>query len=123
MRLKYNGDILGILTSIIHCALLPLIMSSLPLLGIDIIGHSGFEWAMITVAFAVGSVALFHGYTQQHHSLIPVLIFAVGFVFLLLKQVFHEYESWLLGPAVLLILSAHFYNYRIAHRHDEKSTG
>ena len=119
MEVKYNWDALGIATSIacaIHCALLPLLMSSLPLFGVNIIHNIIFEWGMIALAFAVGSYSLFHGYIRHHHSLSPVFIFSGGFLFLLLKQFFHQYENWFLIPAVLLIISAHYYNYRLCHR-------
>ena len=44
--LKINYDALGIAASVacaIHCAVLPLLMSSLPILGINIINNVFFE--------------------------------------------------------------------------------
>jgi hypothetical protein len=119
MEAKYNWDVIGIATSIacaVHCAMLPLMMSSLPLFGVNIIHNTFFEWGMIALAFVVGSYALFHGYAKHHRSLIPVFIFSSGFVFLVLKQFFHQVENWLLVPAVILIISAHYYNYRLCHK-------
>lgn len=119
MEVKFNWDIIGIATSVacaIHCALLPLILTSLPLFGINIIHNLAFEWTMIGIAFAVGSYSLFHGYIKHHHSLRPVLIFAAGFIFLFLKQFFHSIENWFLIPAVILIISAHYYNYQLCHK-------
>jgi hypothetical protein len=75
-----------------------------------------FEWGMIVLAFAVGSYSLFHGYIKHHRSLVPVLIFSFGFIFLVLKQFFTAYEIPLLLIAVACIISAHFYNYRLCHR-------
>jgi hypothetical protein len=119
MEAKFNWDMIGIGTSVIcaiHCALLPLVMTSLPLFGIDIVHNVIFEWSMIALAFVVGSYALFHGYIKHHRSLLPVAVFSVGFILLLLKQVFHEIQFWLLIPAVALIISAHYYNYRLCHK-------
>ncbi|MFZ1857821.1 MAG: MerC domain-containing protein, partial [Chitinophagaceae bacterium] len=65
MRLKINWDALGIGASLacaIHCALLPLFLSSLPLFGVNIIHHIGFEVGMIVLAFCVGTYSLYHGY-------------------------------------------------------------
>lgn len=110
---------MGIATSVacaIHCALLPLLLTSLPVFGINIIHNLFFEWGMILLAFAVGSYSLFHGYIKHHRSYLPVLIFSVGFVFLVLKQVFVQYEIPLLLFAVAFIISAHFYNYRLCHQ-------
>ncbi len=119
MNIKLNWDTLGIGTSVlcaIHCALLPILMSTLPVFGVNIIHNVIFEWGMIVLAFAVGSYSLFHGYIKHHRSLVPVLIFSIGFIFLVLKQFFTAYEIPLLLVAVAFIISAHFYNYRLCHR-------
>ena len=119
MNVKLNWDGLGIITSIacaIHCALLPLVLSSLPLFGINIIHNPLFEWSMIAIAFVIGVYALFHGYIKHHHSLLPVILFTIGFVFLFSKQFFHDHEVYFLIPAVSLIISAHYINYRYCHR-------
>ena len=119
MNIKLNWDAMGIGTSIlcaIHCTLLPVLMSTLPVFGINIIHNLVFEWGMIVLAFVVGSYSLFHGYIKHHRSLQPVLIFSFGFIFLVLKQFFVQYEIPFLIIAVLLIISAHFYNYRLCNR-------
>lgn len=119
MNIKLNWDALGIGTSIlcaIHCALLPVLMTTLPVFGINIIHNIFFEWSMIVLAFAVGSYSLFHGYIKHHRSPVPVLLFSTGFIFLVLKQFFVPYEIPFLIIAVILIISAHFYNYRLCHR-------
>jgi len=110
---------MGIATSVacaIHCALLPLIMTSLPLFGINIIHNSFFEWGMIALAFFVGAYSLYHGFVKHHRSFTPILIFSAGFILLMLKQFFHPIEFWFLAPAVILIISAHYYNYRLCHQ-------
>ena len=115
MKIQLNLDALGIATSVvcaIHCAVLPLVLTSLPLFGINIINNNFFEAAMIALAFVIGCLALYHGYKRHHHRVLPLLIFTVGFVFLVLKQVFTGDEKLLLIPAVVFILSAHFFNYR-----------
>ncbi|MGC4100675.1 MerC domain-containing protein [Ferruginibacter sp.] len=119
MKFKLNWDALGIITSVacaIHCALLPLIVTSLPVFGINIVDNKLFEWGMIALAFVVGSYALFHGYFVHHRSFTPIIVFSIGFVFLILKQLFHQLDYWFLVPAVILIVSAHYYNYRYCHR-------
>lgn len=119
MNIKLNWDALGIGTSIlcaIHCALLPVLLGSVPVFGVNIIHNLAFEWTMIAIAFAVGSYSLFHGYVKHHRNLLPISIFSVGFIFLLLKQFLTEYEIMFLIIAVCFIISAHFYNYRLCHR-------
>ena len=117
--MKLNWDVMGIITSLacaIHCALLPLIVASLPIFGINIIHNSFFEWGMIGLAFLVGSYSLFHGYIKHHRSFSPIIVFAIGFVFLVLKQFFGDLEYSFLAIAVSLIISAHFYNFRLCQQ-------
>lgn len=119
MKLKLNWDGLGVFTSLacaIHCAILPLLATSLPLFGINIIHNGYFEWTMIGIAFVVGSYSLFHGYIKHHQSFLPVTIFSVGFLFLITKQFFHSIEILFLIPAVILIISAHYFNYRLCQK-------
>ena len=114
MKLQVNWDALGIATSVVcavHCAVLPLVLTSLPLFGINIIHNNFFEAGMITLAFMIGSLALYHGFKRHHHRVLPLLIFSMGFIFLVLKQILIAYEVWLLAPAVAFILCAHFLNF------------
>jgi len=118
---KINYDALGIATSVacaIHCAILPLLLSSLPLFGINIINNTSFEYMMIFIALCVGLYSLWHGYKKHHHSTIPILLFTAGIGMLFLKQVFHEKFIYFLIPAVTLIVSAHWVNYQSCKKAD-----
>lgn len=115
MNLKINWDALGITATVacaIHCAVLPLFLSSLPLFGINIIDNLFFEAGMILLAIAIGGYSLFHGFRRHHHRALPMYIFAAGISFLILKQFFLHYQYWLLIPAVMFIASAHYFNWR-----------
>jgi hypothetical protein len=121
MGKKINWDALGIGTSLacaIHCALLPLFLNSLPLFGINIIENTGFEYLMILLAFIVGAYSLYHGRKKHHHSWLPLVIFGVGIACLLAKMAWHEWRIWLLLPAVVCIVYAHFLNYRLCRHHN-----
>jgi hypothetical protein len=117
MKPKINADIIGISGSIVcavHCAVLPLFLSSLSVFGINILHNFWFELGMIVLAFVVGTLALRHGFTRHHRSLVPFLLFSTGMVFLLAKQYWRVYELILLPFAVILIISAHFFNFRLS---------
>ena len=121
MTPKINWDALGITASLacaIHCALLPLFLTSLPLFGINIIENLGFEYLMIGIAFVVGSYSLYHGHKKHHHSWLPLLLFSAGIICLLAKMHWHEWRNWFLLPAVTLIVTAHFINFRFCRVHD-----
>ena len=118
---KINWDALGIAASVacaIHCALLPLLFTSLPLFGINIIENKIFEIFMVIVAFAIGVYSLYHGWKKHHHSVVPITVFVTGFLFLVLKLFFAEYENWLLLPAVTGIVTAHVINFRACKVHN-----
>lgn len=118
---KINWDALGVTVSIacaIHCAILPLALSSLPLFGINIIENVYFEFGMIALAFVVGAYSLYHGFKKHHHRWVPFILFSLGILFLVLKQVFHEWHLLLLIPAVALIVYGHFLNFRFCRHHN-----
>ena len=126
MKLKINWDAVGISASLacaIHCALLPLFLTSLPLFGMNIIHNTWFEAGMILLSLAIGSYSLYHGYKKHHHSILPLALFGFGFGFLVLKQFFIQYHIWLLIPAVLLIVTAHINNYRFCRVHNHAHSG
>ncbi|HYF32472.1 MAG TPA: MerC domain-containing protein [Chitinophagaceae bacterium] len=121
MKSKVNWDVLGISASLacaIHCALLPLFLTSLPIFGYEIIENEFFEYIMIFLAFLIGCISLWHGYRKHHHSLRPLGIFGVGMALLLAKQIWHSYQFWILPLAVLFIVAAHLLNYRSCRIHN-----
>lgn len=121
MRVRFNWDALGIATSLacaIHCAILPLILTSLPIFGMNIIDNAPFEYFMIFLAFLIGSYSLWHGYKRHHHSMLPLTLFAGGMILLVLKQIWHEYQLLFLPFAIMLIIGAHLLNYRSCKIHN-----
>jgi hypothetical protein len=121
MKMHINWDALGITTSLacaIHCALLPLFLTSLPIFGVEIIENTTLEIIMIAIAFVIGIYSLYHGWKKHHHSLIPIVVFSFGFFFLVTKVFFVEYERWLLIPAVAGIIAAHILNYKSCRVHN-----
>jgi hypothetical protein len=116
---RINYDALGIAASLacaIHCAILPLLLTSLPVLGTNIIDNIGFEFGMIVLAMIIGFYSLWHGYRQHHRNLLPSLLFGLGIILLFLKQAFHAHQLFFLVPAVSLIVAAHLINYRLCRR-------
>ena len=117
---RINVDMLGIGVSLIcaiHCAVLPLLLNSLPLFGLNILHNEAFELGMILLAAAIGIYALWHGYYKHHRNFLPYGIFLAGIILLLLKQAFHaEYELVLLIPSVIMIISSHMLNFYLSRR-------
>ena len=121
MKFKINWDAFGIAASVacaIHCAVLPLILSSLPLFGVNIIENQGFEFIMIALAFIMGVYSLYHGRKKHHHSFYPMLLFAAGISLLFIKSMLHSHNLMLLLPAVSLVVIAHYLNYKLCRVHN-----
>jgi hypothetical protein len=121
MSFRINWDAVGITTSLacaIHCAVLPMVLSTLPIFGINIVDNVAFEYFMIVLALSIGCYSLWHGYRKHHHSFTPLIIFCFGISLLFAKQVWHAYQLWLLPIAVILIISAHLLNYRSCRVHN-----
>jgi hypothetical protein len=118
--MKINWDALGVGTSLacaIHCAVLPLLFTTVPLFGINIVHNRAFEWSMIGIALIVGIQALWHGFQRHHHSRMPVLLLLTGFVFLIIKEwTADNLHLLLVIIAVSFIVSAHYINYRLCRK-------
>jgi hypothetical protein len=95
--------------------LLPVLLPTLPLFGIHKSHNSIFEWSMISIAFVVGIYALRHGFRTHHHKKTPFVVFSFGFLLLITKQFITNIamEYVLLSVAVLMIVWAHYTNYKL----------
>jgi len=110
-------DRLGMTASIlcaIHCAIVPIVFTSLPLLGLGFLTKPWIEWGMIILAIFIGSYTLLSSYFSHHHRFLPVIIFLSGFAILLAGHTF--LHGWLEGVVVpiggLTIAGSHFVNHK-----------
>ncbi len=116
MKIQINWNALGVSAAVacaIHCALLPLLISTLPLFGINILDNVYFEIGMMSTALLIGGLTLFHGYRKHHHRLAPLLLFLVGMSLLILKHFFAANILWLVIPSSVLIISAYYLNWKL----------
>lgn len=121
MSIKINWHALGIGASVIcaiHCAIAPLLLSSLPLFGVNIIENIWIELLLLGAAFVIGITTLWHGYKKHHHSPSPLILFTVGMLCFMLHQLLDtDYSVWMLVlPGVASIVGAHLFNYRLCRK-------
>ena len=119
MKLQINWNALGVSAAVacaIHCALLPLFITALPLFGINLLENIYFEAGMILVAFVIGGLTLAHGYRKHHHKSSPLFLFMSGMSILVIKHFFSEYILWLVIPSSILIISAYYLNWRFCRQ-------
>jgi hypothetical protein len=95
-----------------------MVLSTLPVFGINIIDNTAFEYFMIFLALCIGAYSFWHGYRRHHHSFMPLVVFCLGILLLFAKQIWHAYQFWLLPFAILFIISAHLINYRSCRVHN-----
>ncbi|CAN5480294.1 MerC domain-containing protein [soil metagenome] len=114
---KLEADNIGMTASIlcaVHCAVVPLLITSLPLLGLGFLANPWFEWSMITFALCIGVYAISLSYFRAHRRLLPTILLLLGFAIIILGHIF--ITSWREAIVVpiggLLIATAHFVNYR-----------
>lgn len=121
MSFRINWEAIGISASLIcaiHCALMPLLLTSLPLFGVNLIENLWIEFSLLGIAFIVGLFSLWHGYRRHHHRVITLILFSFGIVLFLTHQLIHIAYSGLIFilPGVIAILLAHYLNFRLCQK-------
>ena len=110
-----NLDKIGITASIacaIHCAALPVIITSLPLLGLGFLANIWFEMGMISLSLIIGTYALLSSY-PKHKKALPILVLVGGFLCIGSGHLLIEnMESILIPTGGILIAAAHLINWR-----------
>lgn len=114
-----NWDTLGIGASLfcaIHCLLLPIVLSTLPLLGVELLENMVVEIAVLLISMLAGVFALYFGYKRQHNKFWPILVFGLGMTAMITGnmhfQQWNAAESILKSVGVLCIVTAHIANWR-----------
>jgi hypothetical protein len=130
MLKRMSLDTIGIGASLacaIHCALLPLLITVLPLLGSTILENEKLEYGLLSLSFLVGCLSLGRGYFRLHRRLAPLLIFTAGFALLLGGHFMDAGGYW--EPVIIFIgaagvTGAHILNLRrckqcTVHKHQQ----
>lgn len=108
-------DQLGITASVacaIHCAALPLIITALPLVGLEFLANIWVELSMICLSVFIGVYSLSRSY-PKHKRTLPVLILVSGFACIGLGHLAFEQIEFLLVPAGgFIIAAAHLLNWK-----------
>ena len=116
MRRRFlQWDLLGISVSVlcaVHCVVLPLVLSSLSIVGVSFLHNPWLEGAMIACSLIIGLMAFYKGCFVQHKAKWPILLFVAGFALLLLNQWNEQNAFYLIPAAAVLMIAAHYINYR-----------
>ena len=114
-------DSVGMTASIlcaVHCAVVPFLITSLPLLGLGFLANSWVEWSMIIFALMIGVYAIGSSFFR-HHKYLPLTLMLSGFLIIITGHLF--VTGWREGIVVpiggFLIAAAHFANIRYTTQH------
>jgi len=112
-------DHLGMTASIacaIHCAALPLVITALPLLGLEFLASAGVEIFMICLSLIVGMYSLRISY-PKHRKVLPVLVLVTGFLLIAAGHfVFEPLEALIVPLGGFTIAAAHLINWKYGRR-------
>jgi len=109
-------DQLGITVSIlcaVHCALLPVVMMLLPLIGLGFFANPEIEAGIILLSLMVGLISMSKSW-RVHRSFKPAGIILLGFLFIMTGHclVMEKFEWILLTAGSSLVALAHYINWR-----------
>lgn len=96
-----------------HCVATPF-LSLLPLVGIGFLTDERIEWGLLLASLSLSSLSLIPDYLHQHRRAKPIVLFAAGFVLLLIARLWFEEQLHLETSAIflgaMLILTAYWIN-------------
>jgi hypothetical protein len=100
----------------IHCAIVPLLITSLPLIGLGFLANPLVEWSMIILALIIGVSSIGLSYFNTHRRILPLILLIIGFMIIIAGHAF--IKNWVEAIVVpcggLLIAAAHFVNFKFA---------
>ncbi len=128
MKIKNSTlDLVALSSSLIcaiHCASIPIMLSSTTFGSIHFLANPFIERTFIGLGFVFVLASLWPSYQKIHRKLKPLKIAVMGFIFIGLGRL-HLTESWEIGNTImgtLLVSLAHYYNWkllgcRVHHKH------
>jgi len=98
----------------IHCALMPFVITLLPLVGLEFLSNPWVEVAVIALSVLVGMASLIPSYLKYHCKMLPLLMLTIGFILIFGAHLlgFHEMEPVLVPLGGFTIAGAHFLNWK-----------
>ena len=115
-RLDRTGAIASFLCAI-HCAIMPLLVTALPLVGLSFLASEPVEWVLLACSGLLGTLALWVGF-RQHRAVWMFGVLGAALVLLVGGRVAEEsgIEGWgqiLMVLGGLSMMSAHLINRKL----------
>lgn len=108
----------------IHCALVPIFLTALPLLGLEFLSNEWVEISMIIVSVFLGTLSLSLSYRKQHHKVLPFFVLFIGFALIATGHFsgIGSLEPILIPLGGFTVAAAHLVNWKLNRScsHDHK---
>ncbi|MBA2329047.1 MAG: MerC domain-containing protein [Flavisolibacter sp.] len=102
---------------LLHCIILPLFLTSIPFLGIEVLENKSLELLTILLSLLIGGYAIKRGYTRFHRNKYVVVLFAAGISLMMLSNfLIYSAEVWLKLSGGLVIFIAHIQNFNYSKK-------
>jgi hypothetical protein len=118
-----KAGMIASITCAIHCMIMPLIVTLLPIFGLSLFATEEFEWMLLMVSAMLGVTSLCFGF-KKHKSFRAFSFLGIGLTFLVIGRLAHEHVShfrvftfdiyllFLVAGAILVALS-HWLNNKL----------
>jgi hypothetical protein len=118
-----KAGMIASITCAIHCMIMPLVVTLLPIFGLSLFATEEFEWMLLMVSAMLGVTSLCFGF-KKHKSFRAFSFFGIGLTFLVIGRLAHEHVShfrvftfdiyllFLVAGAILVALS-HWLNNKL----------
>lgn len=102
----------------IHCAATPLLLTALPLVGLEFLLHPAIEAAMIGLSLLIGAASLLHGYGKHHGKFAALLILIAGFAMIFAGHFVlpEPYGELAIPSGAGTVAIAHLVNWRLCRQ-------
>ena len=100
-KLNAAGGAASLLCAI-HCALMPLLVTLLPVIGLGFLATEPVEWALVAMSCALGVSSLRLGF-REHGKRRALMILAIGLALLVLGRVSEARDWGAWGVPVLVV--------------------
>ncbi|WP_036602995.1 MerC domain-containing protein [Olivibacter sitiensis] len=119
IRKKISLDHLGFTASAlcaVHCAVMPFVITFLPLIGLDFLSKPWFELGVSLLSVAIGVSALVPAYLKVHRNRWPMFLLTIGLGLIMCVHFlgYHHIEFVLMPIGGFSIASAHYINWKLS---------
>lgn len=101
----------------VHCAIMPFIVTMLPLLGLSFLASEPVEWTLLLSSATLGTLSLCAGF-RKHKSRRVFGILGMALALLVAGRIFHEHHVGVWGPVFMVMggfsmMGAHLLNHSL----------